>query len=106
MKRYLMTFLMLSALAIMFPLFTQTSYGQSRCYNFRTKRYYWCKKPNFYRRHRKLINIGGGAAGGALLGGLLGGKKGAIIGGAAGAGTGYIVTKKQKRKNYNRPYRP
>lgn len=96
---------MLAGLALMIPIFAQATYSQSRCYNFRTKRYYWCKKPNFYRRHRKLVNIGAGTAGGAVLGGLLAGKKGALIGAGAGAGTGYIVTKKQKRKNYVRPYR-
>ena len=63
------------------------------------------KRPNYYRRHRKLVNIGGGAVGGAIIGGLLGGKKGAAIGTLAGAGTGAIVTHKQRSKNYYRPVR-
>ena len=62
------------------------------------------RRPGIYRRHRKAINIGGGALGGALVGGLLGGKKGALIGGLAGAGTGALVTHKQRSKHYTRRY--
>ena len=77
----------------------------TRCYySKRSHRYVCYKKPGVYRRHRKLINIAGGAAGGALLGGLIGGRRGVAIGALAGAGTGYIVTKKQRPKHYTRRY--
>ena len=83
-----------------------SSGGPSKCYNSRTHKYYLCKKPNFYRRHRKAINIGAGAVAGAVVGGLIGGKRGAGIGALGGAGGGYLVTKKQRPKNYVRYYRP
>jgi hypothetical protein len=106
MKRYITTVIMFTMLAVMMPLAATTPVeAQSRCYNSRTGKTYLCKKPNFYRRHRKAINILGGAGGGMLLGGLLGGRKGAAIGALAGAGGGYLVTKKQKPKNYVRYYR-
>jgi len=59
-------------------------------------------RPNVYQRHRKAINIGAATGAGAIIGALIGGKKGALIGGAAGAGGGYIFTKKQSPKNYPR----
>ncbi len=82
---------------------------------FRTKTKYYrdrrgrlvaVRRPGFYRRHRKAVNIGAGTAAGALVGGLLGGKKGAVIGGLAGAGGGALVTHKQKSKNYTRRWYP
>jgi hypothetical protein len=105
MKRYITTFIMLTMLAITVPLSATTVAAQTRYYNAKTHRYVYYKKPNFYRRHRKAINILGGAGGGMLLGGLLGGRKGAAIGALAGAGGGYLVTKKQRPKNYVRYYR-
>jgi hypothetical protein len=113
MKKIFATFTMMSFLAVMIPLMTTESYAAtsaavtkpSRCYNARTGRYYLCKKPNFYRRHRKAINIGAATGIGMLVGGLLGGKKGVVIGGLAGAGGGALFTHKQKPKNYIRPYR-
>jgi outer membrane lipoprotein SlyB len=74
----------------------------TRCYYNRSGRYVCYKKPNFYRRHRKAVNIGAGAVGGMVLGGLIGGRRGAAIGALAGAGGGYVVTKKQRPKNYTR----
>lgn len=109
---------MMTLLAVMVPLGGATtvsaattvagtmSGGPSRCYNARTRTYYLCKKPNFYRRHRKAVNIGAGAVAGAVVGGLIGGKRGAGIGALGGAGGGYLVTKKQRPKNYVRTYRP
>jgi len=77
----------------------------TRCYySSRSHRTVCYKRPGFYSRHRKLVNIAGGAAGGALVGGLIGGRRGAGIGMLAGAGTGYVVTKKQKRRHYTRRY--
>jgi hypothetical protein len=61
---------------------------------------YYYKRPNFYRRHRKAINIGAGTAAGAIIGGLIGGKKGAGIGALAGAGGGYLFHKKQRPKHH------
>ena len=102
---------MLTMVAVMMPFASATPAeaatiaGQSRCYNSRTGKYYLCKKPNFYRRHRKFINIAAGTGAGMLLGGMLGGRKGAAIGAMAGAGGGYLITKKQRSKNYVRYYR-
>ncbi|HTH51031.1 MAG TPA: glycine zipper domain-containing protein, partial [Pyrinomonadaceae bacterium] len=77
----------------------------TRCYYSSKYHRYTCyKKANFYRRHRKAINIGAGAVGGAVLGGLIGGRRGAGIGALAGAGGGYLVTKKQHSKHYTRKY--
>ena len=115
MKRFISTFIMTSLLALVPLVGTSTASAATAassaassptyCYNSRTGRYYRCKKPNFYRRHRKAINIGAGAVAGMVLGGLLGGRKGVAIGALAGAGGGYLVTKKQRPKNYIRYYR-
>jgi hypothetical protein len=77
----------------------------TRCYYSRRSHRTVCyKRPGVYSRHRKLINIAGGAAGGALLGGLIGGRRGAGIGLLAGAGTGYLVTRKQRPRHYTKRY--
>lgn len=78
----------------------------TRYYRDRRGRLVAVRRPGIYRRHRKAINIGGGALAGAVVGGLIGGRKGALIGGAAGAGTGAIVTHKQKSKHYTRRWYP
>ncbi len=92
--------------AIMLPLAAATTASaqtrHARHRRHRATSQYYYKKPNYYQRHRKLVNIGGGAAGGAIVGGLIGGKKGALIGAGAGAGTGAIVTHKQRPKNHYR----
>lgn len=107
MKRVITTLIMTMMLAVILPFATATStQAQSRYYDRRTGRYVFYKKPNFYQRHRKFVNIAGGAGAGMLLGGLLGGRKWAAVGALAGAGGGYLVTKKQKSKNYIRYYRP
>lgn len=96
---------MVTVLSIMIPMMSTSVAAQNNCYyNSRTGRYTCYKKPNFYRRHRKAINIGLGTGAGALVGGLLGGKKWALIGGLAGAGGGALFTHKQKPKNYTRRY--
>lgn len=107
LKKYLGVYLVMALLAVIFPLAAAaTVNGQTRrYYNARTHTWTVVKKPNFYRRHRKAVNIGAGTAAGALVGGLIGGRKGALIGAGAGAGGGYLVTKKQKRKHYTRVYR-
>jgi uncharacterized protein YcfJ len=106
MKRYVTAFLMAMVLFVMMPFAMSTdAIGQTRRVHRRTHAAYYYKRPNFYRRHRKAINIGAGAAGGALVGGLIGGKRGAGIGALAGAGGGYIYTKKQRPKHhYTRRY--
>lgn len=106
MKRYITAILMSLMLFVMMPFATATdTMGQTRRVRHRTHAAYYYKKPNFYRRHRKAINIAGGAAGGALLGGLIGGRKGAGIGALAGAGGGYVFTRKQHSKHhYTRHY--
>lgn len=119
MKKFISTFLMIVMTAIAVPMFAETASAQTRNYcrqrssnNQRVSRYdrnyndgYYndgYRKPNIYDRHRKIINIAGGAGAGALLGGLLGGKKGALIGAAAGVAGGAIFTSKQKSRNYPR----
>src|SRR5436190_19496772 len=104
LKRSVISFLMFLMLAVLVPIATSsTAMAQTRrVYSSRTHRYYYYKKPNFYRRHRKLVNIGAGTVGGAIVGGLIGGKRGAGIGALAGAGTGYLITKKQHSKHYYR----
>lgn len=114
MKKFFTTLTMMSVMAVMMiQLMATDSYAATasvtakldRCYNSRTRTYYYCKRPNFYRRHRKAINIGAATGIGMLVGGLLGGKKGVVIGGLAGAGGGALFTHKQKPKNYTRYYR-
>ena len=102
MKKYLMMLMMFTLLATMVPMFAVSADAQTnRRYSSRRSHTVY-KKPNFYRRHRKAVNIGAGTGAGMLVGGLLGGKKGVVIGGLAGAGTGAIVTHKQKPKNHRR----
>lgn len=99
-------FLMAAVFAVTIPLAATSADAQTRrYYNSRTRTYTTYKRPNVYRRHRKAFNIGIGAAAGLLVGGLVGGRKGALIGGLAGAGGGYLVTKKQRPKNFVRRYR-
>lgn len=104
-KKYMTMFLMLALLAIMIPAMSSTALGDTRRYRHRHTSSSTYKRPNFYRRHRKAVNIGAGTGAGLLVGGLLGGRKGAVIGGLTGAGGGYLITKKQRSKNYVRRYR-
>jgi hypothetical protein len=113
-KKYITTSLMAIMAAVAIPLFADTASAQNRNCNRRTsynrtatrrssasrQQYATYKRPGFYSRHRKAINVGAGAGIGALVGGLLGGKKWAAIGGLAGAGGGAFYTHKQKPKNY------
>ncbi len=67
-------------------------------YSSRSNRY---DRPNFYRRHRNVINLGIGTGGGAILGGIIGGRRGAGVGALIGAGGGalytYVLNKKRPR---------
>ena len=105
-RKYVTALMMFFVLAVGLPLATASSANAQtrRYYSSRTHRYVYYKKPNFYRRHRKLVNIGAGTAAGAIVGGLIGGRRGAGIGALAGAGTGYVVTKRQRPKHYTRRY--
>ena len=85
MKKILITFLMMAMMAIMVPLTAVTAEAQTT-------------RPNFYKRHRNLINIGIGTGAGALLGALIGGKKGAWLGTAIGAGSSALYTYKLNPK--------
>jgi len=102
MKKYIVSLIMAIMLFVTLPFAAASeTYGQThRRVHRRTHAAYYYKKPNFYRRHRKAINIAGGAGAGALIGGLIGGRKGVAIGGLAGAGGGYLVTKKQHSKHH------
>lgn len=104
-KKYIGAFLMAFMLFAMVPLTATETSAQTRYYTTRSGKRVYYKRANFYRRHRKAINIGGGAAAGALVGGLIGGRKGVVIGGLAGAGGGAIFTHKQKPKHRSRVIR-
>src|SRR3954447_8347726 len=109
MKKYITSFLMMAMLAVMIPFAAATSASAQ------TRRYYTSRatvtrtysRPNFYQRHRNVINVGIGTAAGALLGGLIGGRKGALIGTLAGAGGAALYTYKlnPKTHRYYRAYR-
>jgi outer membrane protein with glycine zipper len=107
MKRYITTFVMMAMMAVMIPFAAATSAGAQTRY-VRSSRVYTTttyQRPNFYQRHRNIINIGIGTAAGALLGGLIGGKKGALIGTLAGAGGGALYTYKIRPKRTTYYYR-
>ena len=95
---------MMALMAVAIPFATATSaaaqtryYRNGRTYVTRTYTTTY-KRPNFYQRHRNIINVGIGTAAGALLGGLIGGRKGALIGTLAGAGGGALYTYKIRPK--------
>lgn len=98
---------MMAMMAVVIPFAGATSVDAQtkRVYRSRTSYTTVYKKPNFYQRHRNVINIGIGTAAGALLGGLIGGKKGALIGTLAGAGGGALYTYKIKPKTTRYYYR-
>lgn len=108
MKKFIATFIMMAMMAIMLPLAVNAqTYTTQRVYRngrWQTVRVY--KKPNFYKRHRNVINMGIGTAAGAILGGIIGGKKGAGIGALAGAGGSALYTYKinPKKTRYYRRY--
>jgi outer membrane lipoprotein SlyB len=107
MKRYITSFVLMAMMAVMIPFAAATSTNaQTRRY-VRSSRVYTTtyKRPNFYQRHRNIINVGIGTAAGALLGGLIGGRKGALIGTLAGAGGGALYTYKIKPKTPTYYYR-
>lgn len=101
MKKFLATLMMLAMLAVALPLSADAQTRNSR-YSRRANTTTVYKKPNFYQRHRNLINIGIGTGAGALLGGLIGGKKGALIGTAIGAGGSALYTYKINPKTKKR----
>ncbi len=111
-KKYITTFFMAAMIAIGVPFVAETGTTavsaqvrtQTKYYRDSRGRLIAVRRPGFYRRHRKAVNIGGGALGGAVVGALIGGKKGALIGGLGGAGVGALVTHKQKSKHYTRRY--
>lgn len=107
MKKYIASFVMMAMMAVMIPFAAATSAGAQTRY-VRSSRVYTTttyKRPNFYQRHRNIINIGIGTAAGALLGGLIGGRKGALIGTLAGAGGGALYTYKIRPKSNRYYYR-
>ena len=86
MKKYIAAFIMMAMMAVAIPFATATTVDAQT------------RRPNFYKRHRNLINIGIGTGAGALLGALIGGKKGALIGAGAGAGGSALYTYKLNPK--------
>lgn len=105
MKKLIATFMMAAMMAVMagvLPLSANAQTRNSRNYRNRTYTTRTYQRPNFYQRHRNLINIGIGTGAGALLGGLIGGKKGALIGTAVGAGGSALYTYKINPKNGRR----
>src|ERR1700742_3608985 len=110
MKKYITSFLMMAMLAIAIPFAAATSASAQtrRSYRRSTPVYsQQYQRPNFYQRHRNVINLGIGTGAGLLLGGLIGGKKGAAIGALAGAGGAALYTYKlnPKTHKYYRVYR-
>ena len=99
MKKFITTLMMMAMLAIMMPLAASAQTRNVRRYATQTY-----NRPNIYRRHRNLINLGIGTGAGALIGGLIGGGRGALIGTAIGAGGSALYTYKIKPKT-NRYYR-
>lgn len=93
---------MMTMLAVMIPFAAATSASaQTRYYTSRTTVTRTYGRPDFYHRHRNLINIGIGTVGGALLGGLIGGRRGALIGTLAGAGGAALYSYKiRPKRNY------
>ncbi len=102
MKKFITTLMMMAMLAVMLPLAANAQTRYSRNYRTRTTTTRTYNRPNFYERHRNLINIGIGTGAGALLGGLIGGRKGALIGTAAGAGGSALYTYKINPKDGRR----
>ena len=91
--------MMMTMMAVIIPLAASDANAQTRRY-YRNGRTYTTatNRPNFYRRHRNVINMGIGTAAGAILGGLIGGKKGALIGAGAGLGGSALYTYKLNPK--------
>ncbi len=106
MKKYFAGFLMFALVAVMVPMMTVSTNAQTRRYRENRSYSRSYERPNFYKRHRNLINIGIGTAAGAIVGGLIGGKKGALWGTAIGAGGSAIYTYKinPKTRRYERFY--
>jgi len=104
MKKFIVTLMMMAMIAVALPLAANAQTRNNRYTRNRTNTTRVYKRPNFYQRHRNLINIGIGTGAGALVGGLIGGKKGALIGTAAGAGGSALYTYKinPKKKRYFR----
>ena len=104
MKKFIATLMMMVMLAVVLPLSANAQIRGNRYTRNRTDATRVYKRPNFYQRHRNLINIGIGTGAGALLGGLIGGKKGALIGAGAGGGGAALYTYKirPKKKKYVR----
>lgn len=72
-------------------------------------RYYDRRSYSTYRRNNTVKKVAIGTAAGAVLGGLIGGRKGVAIGGIAGAGGGYIWSRRNRGYNhryYNNNQRP
>lgn len=107
MKKIIAALIMMAMMAVMLPLAANAQTRYSRNYRTGTYTTQVYKKPNFYQRHRNLINVGIGTGAGALLGGIIGGRKGALIGTAVGAGSSALYTYKinPKTRRYYRVYR-
>jgi hypothetical protein len=101
MKKYLISFLMMAMFAVMIPLATVTSASAQTRYYRNGRTYYTTtyRRPNFYHRHRNVMNMAIGTGAGLLLGGLIGGRRGAGIGALVGAGGSALYTYKIRPKN-------
>jgi outer membrane lipoprotein SlyB len=105
MRKFVITFTMMTLFAGLIPLMTPiTAEAQRKVYAKRVVdrygrvRYVRSAKPSFYRRHRNRVNMAVGTGLGAIIGGLLGGRRGAVIGGAAGLGGSALYTYKLRPK--------
>ncbi len=121
MKKFLVSSIMFLVFAVGLPLSAEAHNGcprrkARRAYSsrsYRPARNYYAnsgyvaeRRPNFYSRHRNLINVGIGSGAGALIGGLLGGRRGIAYGLLGGAGAGALYTYKlnPKKRRYYRNY--
>lgn len=110
MKKYIVTFIMMTLILGLMPLMLPITAEAQKIYARRVVgkngkvRYVRTKKPSFYRRHRNRVNVAAGTGAGALIGGLIGGRKGALIGAGAGGGGAALYTYKirPKKKKYVR----
>jgi hypothetical protein len=107
MKKYITSFVMMAMMAVMIPFATASS-ADAQTRRYRTTRTYYTttyKRPNFYHRHRNVMNMAIGTGAGLLLGGLIGGRRGAGIGALAGLGGSALYTYKMKPKTNRYYYR-
>ena len=105
MKKYITALIMAIMIGVMIPVLSNTANAQTRYYSNGTRVTRVYRRPNFYQRHRNILNVAMGVGAGALVGGLIGGKRGAGVGMLAGGGGAALYTYKLRNRNRNRVIR-